>query len=384
HCVEAEPHEVHFVGDLVDTDNDSCPSDSVNHCSVSRHLNPLSEDPRLMVVTARTYNRNTSKVEVLALLLDSGAQHSFIKEDIARKLGLAFKDPQPVTTKSFGGHTTTETSYTVSLTLRDQADAEMRLILTTRKVITSVRANAHVSRRNIKLLRHSNKSMATGDIEIDVLIGIDHYWKIVDLSKTQRLSSGLTLVHTRFGPVTSGLEEPRNKRTYSKSLSVCGLESRSEQDGPDPDVRQLWELEFIGITDSMSPRQDEQVNAEVVQRYTILFRLLTALFTSVSMEERIIRAFRISIRDASATNQKLWKQYCVTFQNQERSGIIEEVAEFDFDGPQVYYMPHQAVLKADSTTTAVRIVFDASSHCKNSPSLNDCLHQGPTLLPDLA
>ncbi|KAK6024893.1 hypothetical protein OSTOST_09221 [Ostertagia ostertagi] len=203
----------------------------------------------------------------VALLLDSGAQHSFIKEDIAHKLGLAFKDPQPVTTKSFGGHTTTETSYTVSLTLRDQADAEMRLILTTRKVITSVRANAHVSRRNIKLLRHSNKSMATGDIEIDVLIGIDHYWKIVDLSKTQRLSSGLTLVHTRFGPVTYGLKEPRDKRTYSKSLSVCGLESRSEQDGPDPDVRQLWELEFIGITDSTTPRQDEEINAEVVKRY---------------------------------------------------------------------------------------------------------------------
>ncbi|EYC05886.1 hypothetical protein Y032_0079g1239 [Ancylostoma ceylanicum] len=44
---------------------------------------------------------------------------------------------------------------------------------------------------------------------------------------------------------------------------------------------------------------------------------------------------------------------------------------------------HQAVYKEDSLTTPLRIVFDASSHQRDQPSLKDCLHQGPSLIPDL-
>ncbi|KIH42722.1 hypothetical protein ANCDUO_27289 [Ancylostoma duodenale] len=78
-----------------------------------------------------------------------------------------------------------------------------------------------------------------------------------------------------------------------------------------------------------------------------------------------------------------WSDYCQTFDQQLKLGIIEEVDEQQPQGPHVYYIPHQAVTKQDSNTTKLRIVFDASSHRRGSPSLNDCIHQGPTMLPDL-
>ncbi|KIH69489.1 integrase core domain protein [Ancylostoma duodenale] len=83
------------------------------------------------------------------------------------------------------------------------------------------------------------------------------------------------------------------------------------------------------------------------------------------------------------SNPKGWKEYSQTFEQQLKSGIIEDVTDKLPTGPIVYYIPHQAVYKDDSNTTKLRIVFDASTHRRNVPSLNDCVHQEPTMLPDL-
>ena len=48
----------------------------------------------------------------------------------------------------------------------------------------------------------------------------------------------------------------------------------------------------------------------------------------------------------------------------------------------VHYLPRQAVICKESTTTNVRVVYDASSReGKVGTSLNDCLHVGPSLSP---
>ncbi|XP_064471798.1 uncharacterized protein LOC135386020 [Ornithodoros turicata] len=46
-------------------------------------------------------------------------------------------------------------------------------------------------------------------------------------------------------------------------------------------------------------------------------------------------------------------------------------------------MPHHAVIRRDRETTKVRIVFDASSKAHGSLSLNEALHAGPNLNPDV-
>ena len=47
-----------------------------------------------------------------------------------------------------------------------------------------------------------------------------------------------------------------------------------------------------------------------------------------------------------------------------------------------YYLPHHCVFK-DSTTTKLRVEFDASSKSPNGNSLNDCLLLGPRLQDDV-
>ncbi|CAI4220357.1 unnamed protein product, partial [Auanema sp. JU1783] len=70
-----------------------------------------------------------------------------------------------------------------------------------------------------------------------------------------------------------------------------------------------------------------------------------------------------------------------------KSGIIEEIPNWQNNpshNSSIYYMPHRAVIKQSSKTTKIRIVMDASSKAKNGISLNDAVHQGPCILPNIA
>ncbi|XP_070068163.1 uncharacterized protein [Drosophila takahashii] len=48
-----------------------------------------------------------------------------------------------------------------------------------------------------------------------------------------------------------------------------------------------------------------------------------------------------------------------------------------------FYIPHHCVLKPSSTSTKLRVVFDASCQTTSQKSLNDLLMVGPTIQPDL-
>ena len=50
---------------------------------------------------------------------------------------------------------------------------------------------------------------------------------------------------------------------------------------------------------------------------------------------------------------------------------------------KIYYLPMYTVMKESSTTTKLRVVFDALARTTTGYSLNDTLMVGPTLYPDM-
>ncbi|KHJ86527.1 hypothetical protein OESDEN_13717, partial [Oesophagostomum dentatum] len=80
----------------------------------------------------------------------------------------------------------------------------------------------------------------------------------------------------------------------------------------------------------------------------------------------------------------LLQEYDKTFKDQLGKGIIEQVDNIKtHSGEILHYLPHQPVITPMKETTKLRIVFDASSHYRDCPSLNDILHQGPLILPEI-
>jgi hypothetical protein len=53
------------------------------------------------------------------------------------------------------------------------------------------------------------------------------------------------------------------------------------------------------------------------------------------------------------------------------------------DGKETFYLPHHPVFKHDSSSTRLRVVFNASAKSTNGQSLNDTLLIGPTIQQDL-
>lgn len=96
------------------------------------------------------------------------------------------------------------------------------------------------------------------------------------------------------------------------------------------------------------------------------------------------KRFESLMRKSDAT---LYARYNNVIQDYLQQGICEEVLEYKTVAQNQetvkYHMPHHAVVREDKATTKLRVVFDASSHDEDSPSLNDCLHTGPNLNPNL-
>ena len=80
-------------------------------------------------------------------------------------------------------------------------------------------------------------------------------------------------------------------------------------------------------------------------------------------------------------NQETGTQYDQVIKEQLEGGVAEEVQQDQVLEPgNVHYLLHRGVVRLDRDTAKVRVVYDASSKVFG-PSLNDCLHVGPSLNP---
>ena len=75
---------------------------------------------------------------------------------------------------------------------------------------------------------------------------------------------------------------------------------------------------------------------------------------------------------------ELYEEYNAIIEEQLQKGIVEAAPEIPTGNE--YYIPHKAVVKKEAESTKLRIVYESSAREDNTkPSLNDCLHPGPSL-----
>ncbi|XP_017463693.1 PREDICTED: uncharacterized protein LOC108357113, partial [Rhagoletis zephyria] len=93
---------------------------------------------------------------------------------------------------------------------------------------------------------------------------------------------------------------------------------------------------------------------------------------------------RLRSLDTRLKKSKRRDEYDEEFRSMLNLGFIERV-----DHPEqpqskgVSYLPHREVIRTESLTTKLRIVFDASAKEKQKYSLNETLESGPNLNADL-
>ncbi len=82
--------------------------------------------------------------------------------------------------------------------------------------------------------------------------------------------------------------------------------------------------------------------------------------------------------------QESLKEQYIKFMQEYQSLHHMTVADLNSNPSDVeYFMPHHGVLRSDSLTTKLRVVFNASSPSSNGISLNNIQYVGPVLQDDL-
>ncbi|XP_062558263.1 uncharacterized protein LOC134223140 [Armigeres subalbatus] len=79
----------------------------------------------------------------------------------------------------------------------------------------------------------------------------------------------------------------------------------------------------------------------------------------------------------------LKEQYQNFMTEYETLGHMQLVTDHEHSLTLCYHLPHHAVVRDDSTTTKVRVVYDASCKTPGGPSLYDALMVGPIVQQDL-
>ena len=340
----------------------------------------------VLLQTARVnmWSQQRSSSISCKMILDTGSQRSYVTKKAAELINAQVHHKEKLKIEGFGGSTSSTANHDVIQVNVSRASTVINLkAIAVERICLPVKNQSKL--RLMKALPDNVVNSLADDVEEDqaeihLLIGMDHYWDIVE-GEIVRGENGVVALKTRLGYVISGQHELEGAHT--RTLVTKAMRTSISSADMD-DVKQFWNLESIGIKDEQN-REENAFKLNIEKREDRYF---------VNMpwkEDHQILGdnYNLSRRRLSNTmnklhkNPDLLKEYTRIMTEQESLGIIEEVnSEEEAKVGRTYYMPHHAVVKNDKETTKVRVVYDASSK-EQGVSLNEVLEQGITTFTDL-
>ena len=322
------------------------------------------------------------------ILFDEGSQRSFITSNVAVKLDLKPDTQETISLSTFGGKTSSvkcvDTATVYLTTIRGETIPIRAIIVPTIAAPLTVYTGTNVrDLPHLKGLTLAHPSVDDSPFTVDILIGADHYWDVVENKIVK--GPGPTAAKSKIGYLLSG---PLSKCNHPENLNASILHVMTEHQQENFDLERFWRIESVGVLPN-SPRdtfdflqhyQDTSIMLED-GRYSAKLPWQPEHPPLPSNAEITEQRTRSMVRRLTADPEKL-RMYNDIIQEQQSRGFIEKVTDANTSNGVCHYIPHHAVYK-DSATTPIRIVYDCSFKQNGHPSLNDCLQPGPPLLNDL-
>ena len=210
----------------------------------------------------------------------------------------------------------------------------------------------------MKALKLADASVSP-ECSIDMLIGSDIYWNFLTGETKRSPGENLAAVNSIFGWLIRGPIEC-NKQENNKTITLIATYmlkiecyDANDEKGLDENISKFWNLDAIGI-------KGNQI-LKVIVSHPIL------------PDNYLLSSKRLNkLKETLNGNRELPKLYDDIFQEQLQAGIIEEVHGEEECG-NITYLPYKEAVKDQSSTTKVRIVFNASARLKRQSCLNDIL-----------
>lgn len=159
----------------------------------------------------------------------------------------------------------------------------------------------------------------------------------------------------------------------------------------DAQLKQFWEIEENLDERKRTPEEEQcqqhfkrTVRRRKDGRYEVQFPFKNENRPQLGNSKKAAMARFFQIERGFASNDKLRQAYTTCIDEYIALGHMTEIsAERELLDGDHYFIPHHAVVKESSTTTKLRVVFDASCETSTGLSLNETLMVGPRLQPDI-
>ncbi|XP_058457048.1 uncharacterized protein LOC131434397 [Malaya genurostris] len=222
------------------------------------------------------------------------------------------------------------------------------------------------------------------DDHVDLVLGAEFFFEFFSSNRRIRLGDNLpSLVDSVFGWVVTG-RYAVNAPTKSVLCDVA-LTSRLEDM-----LERFWKCEDVGLETNYSPEETRCENyflqttqRDASGRYIVSYPRIDELLTKLGESKAIAERRFLQLERRLGRDVELQRQYKAFMLEYETLGHMRLVSQEEKADITRCYLPHHPVVKNESTTTKVRVVFDASAKTASNLSLNDSLCVGPTIQEDL-
>lgn len=343
---------------------------------------------QVLLGTAIVNIHSNGDVFTARALIDSGSQATFISEKLQRRLNL------PVTNvnarisglnEAIAGSAEKECKFCLKSPHSDNFNIEVAALvlplLTGRLPSTSVDIPSSFSLGTLPL---ADPKFATSD-KVDILIGGDVYPQIVLGGVRQNILGSLLAQETIFGWILTGPISSLNRVAFTTFVSLCTSVE------VDKLLEKFWRLEEPPKVSEFSPEDEycEEVYKKTTKRrsdgrYIVSLPFKSQFLNGRGLGQSKTKACRQFFRNEASLCKKpdfkiIYDSVLLEYENLGHMIQIDQSS----DVCSSFYLPHHAVIKPESSSTKVRVVFNASSKSTTGLSLNDVLHAGPILQNDL-
>ncbi|VEN57358.1 unnamed protein product [Callosobruchus maculatus] len=319
-------------------------------------------------------------------IIDSGAMSSYITNACAQRLRLARKKCsfEPL---GLGGNPVQDFGLiTCSIKPRNSSGP----ILKTEAVVVShitgnlptITLSSEIVNefRNLDLADPSYHTAAP----VELLLAGDLFPYIYDGKNILPRTPGLPVaMHSIFGYVITGQTVLNtNDQRQTTSCNLLAYDSSI-----DKVIKSFWETENISCDLSQNPEDiyveqkfSKEHSRDSTGRYIVTYPFKPN-FELGDSREQAIRRF-LNLESKLNRHCQLKQDYHEFMTEYESLGHMTCLGELDTVESK-YTIPHFCILRPSSTSTKLRVVFDASSKTTNHNSLNHVLYAGPKLQSDI-
>ncbi|XP_055522662.1 uncharacterized protein LOC129716848 [Wyeomyia smithii] len=316
-------------------------------------------------------------------LLDSGSECNFMTVGLAQKMKLKCRRSDVAVCGI--GESTSRVKQTTNTTIKSRVSEFSHRI----EFLLLPKVTANLPTTNVSL---AGWKIPTGveladpaffvSKAVDLVLGIQHFFAFFNTGNEVRLGENLPmLTESVFGWVVSGAVDNFQHSSVTSCNMAVGLEEL---------LCRFWSCEEIGSPTNYSPEElrCEEQFAQTVERgsdgrYTVSLPKVEGALAKIGESKDIAFRRLLGLERRLLKDVELRQQYDQLMEEYLQLGHMRKVETRSLEQVTRCFLPHHPVVKQESTTTKVRVVFDASCKTATGVSLNDVLLTGPVVQEDL-